>query len=310
MNPTDCGSNQWNCHRSIWVPWNRSTVPHTNMEIIMSYASLASYDVVTDQEKDRLTLKEQGELRNKRIHEYIDMVQRGDDEEFALEEIIKNYIGMIRSIAKRFCGQLSPDELMADGIIAVQNAIQVFDKNRGVLFTTYAYKSASIGIMFSDYLFDSVTDYPEYIKHKIKRVAEAKLKCLQEFYVEFPTPEQIFSLIDDDTITLEDVKMMENNAYVQDPVRIDNPDSVDLDTDERFAYTDTRFDEIDIKIDIINSLDDDERKILCHSFGILDHEKLSAKEIIQRLDKPMTVVSLSRKKKEIISKIRKIFADS
>lgn len=63
--------------------------------------------------------------------------QAGDPQ--ATEELIKNNMGLVRSIATRFCGRGTDlEDLMQIGTIGMLKAIRSYDAARGCAFSTYA----------------------------------------------------------------------------------------------------------------------------------------------------------------------------
>lgn len=66
----------------------------------------------------------------------IKQAREGDDD--AKEKLIKENIPLIKSIVKRFKGRLEYDDLMQLGAMGLVKAVQNFDVDYGVRFSTYA----------------------------------------------------------------------------------------------------------------------------------------------------------------------------
>ena len=68
--------------------------------------------------------------------ELIKRAREGDDD--AKEKLIEENIPLIKSIVKRFKGRLEYEDLMQLGAIGLVKAVQNFDVEYGVRFSTYA----------------------------------------------------------------------------------------------------------------------------------------------------------------------------
>ncbi len=66
----------------------------------------------------------------------IKLAQKGDND--AKEKLVQENIPLIKSIVKRYKGRLEYDDLMQLGAMGFIKAIQNFDENYGVRFSTYA----------------------------------------------------------------------------------------------------------------------------------------------------------------------------
>ena len=328
---------------------------------IMNYRDIVKYDFVTLQEKEELSDKEIAKLRKERTDPRFDVMDNNvcptpNDPEcdcdrcFARGEIILAYGGMVWSIAEKYGRNIvDPEDLMADGIMALQKAVDSFDRTKGITFTTYAYRAVENRIMLSDMLFDQIARIPNHMKRLAQEVSEAKDGSLA-YLRRNPTPEEIVLYInghrarkkllqkqkgknkkepttaeiadfmvnhmkDKDKVTIEKVLEFENGVQNMTIFSLDSPGFIDDDEDESsqhelHGFIDPRYEQVGVITKeeraqaIIDQLEPDEQKILCHSFGILGYDKLKAKDIAKLLDKPLSVVSISRKKKEILEKVR------
>ena len=69
------------------------------------------------------------------------LAQSGDEETVmaATEELVNRNMGLVRSIAMRFCGRGTEyEDLVQIGTIGMLKAIRTFDSERGTVFSTYA----------------------------------------------------------------------------------------------------------------------------------------------------------------------------
>lgn len=75
-------------------------------------------------------------LEHQATLELLKKAQAGDDG--AKEKLIEENVPLIKSIVKRFKGRLEYDDLMQLGAIGFIKAMQNFDVEYGVRFSTYA----------------------------------------------------------------------------------------------------------------------------------------------------------------------------
>lgn len=141
-------------------------------------------------------------------------------------------------------------------------------------------------------------------KNQIKNYNDSLYKQKRiDLYTQMEDNEQIIvenpiSIYDEDPHLLEVESDMEIKSIV-DTIR----------SGEQFPFEATRhidYDKLMIELGE-NFLDNDEKLILYHSYGYLDHEKLPAKEINKKLEKPMYLSSLSEKRTRIINKLKNFF---
>ena len=69
------------------------------------------------------------------------LVRSGDEEKVmaATEELVRNNMGLVKSIAMRFCGRGTEyEDLVQIGTMGMLKAIRTFDPERGTVFSTYA----------------------------------------------------------------------------------------------------------------------------------------------------------------------------
>ena len=83
----------------------------------------------------------EGSFRPERNRELLALVREGDAEASsrALEELVEENSGLVRTVARRFIGRGTDEEdLLQIGMIGMVKAIRSFDLSRGTAFSTYA----------------------------------------------------------------------------------------------------------------------------------------------------------------------------
>ena len=83
----------------------------------------------------------EGAFRPERNRELLSLVREGDAEVSAraLEELVEENSGLVRTVARRFVGRGTDEEdLLQIGMIGMVKAIRSFDLSRGTAFSTYA----------------------------------------------------------------------------------------------------------------------------------------------------------------------------
>lgn len=260
----------------------------------------------------------------------------------AREEIILSHMRLIWWIARKYTmGYIDPEELMADGIIELHNILDSLDKftvdpNKGT-FGNYIIKSIEFAIRSSDIRNKSVRLPNRQIT--ISRILPAVQRDLaergnldpsnRELAVEvirldqreignsttLLTKEEIIKHIN---VTERRIKDYKNNPNQQSSYHWD--DLITADTRLTFADVigniDRRYNEIeeqDLLEKIFDHLDPDEQKIIGHSFGFTvnnyKYEILDRNKIIQTLDEPIKVATLTVKKRRTIKKIYRIIKE-
>ena len=149
------------------------------------------------------------------------------------------------------------------------------------------------------YYHRKVSDYEINIYNAQRVYLDSEVNAYSDFEGSRETTQQEFiSFYDEDPLILE----------VEDEIQISQIISI-IKSGQKFPFSelsDINYDKLMIEIGK-QFLDHDERLILYHSYGYLDHEQLKAKEINQKLRKPMTLSNLSEKKHRIIKKIKNFF---
>lgn len=234
----------------------------------------------------------------------------------AREQIVLEYTPTLNKLAKKYStDSINWKELRGEGWIGLLKAINRFDPDKGVLFHTYAYACIETHINVCDLLF-GIIQLPDYIKKITRRINKAKMDLLMELHRE-PTIDEIFKSvcsisekIGGHIITKNDIIEIENMTFRKQVLDLNNnvPDTDDLIFADIIGEEDNQFKLIELKDELnylLKDLTPDEKKILCHGKGALGYEFLENKDIGKLLDEPISAVSVSRRRGEILAEIRK-----
>ena len=124
-----------------------------------------------------------------RLIKLIKLAQNDDYD--ARDEIIERHLRLIKKIAGYYKkDHVSADDLMADGIIGLNQALDKFDPNSNKPFTPFARAAIENEIKFSDLLFDKMT-LPQHAKSLVKKIWKAQYR-LQD---KSATPEEIVTYL-------------------------------------------------------------------------------------------------------------------
>ena len=133
-------------------------------------------------------------LEHQATLELLKKAQAGDDG--AKEKLIEENVPLIKSIVKRFKGRLEYDDLMQLGAIGFIKAMQNFDVEYGVRFSTYAVPmiSGEIKRFLRDDGAIKVSRWTKSLAQKISAYIDEKLKNGEAE----PTVEQLATAFDVD----------------------------------------------------------------------------------------------------------------
>lgn len=112
----------------------------------------------------------------------IERTQAGNeaDRESAMEELIRKNVGLIRTIALRFCDRgVDFEDLMQIGTIGMIKAIRSFDLSRGTCFSTYA-----VPLIFGEIRRHMRDEGPIKIGRSYKRLGSALLNTRNRILAE------------------------------------------------------------------------------------------------------------------------------
>lgn len=164
---------------------------------------------------------------DKVINEILSQCKEGDTS--AYDELIGKCEPLIASIADKYKKYCALDDLMQCGRIGLYKAIIKFDSSKGAKFTTYAYWEIKGAILKEINLNSSISmsnDYRQFIL-KVKRI---ETEYINTHNGDKPTDEELHGILDDDSITTDDVlfaRTAQLNAYSIDKKENDNADSDD-----------------------------------------------------------------------------------
>lgn len=88
----------------------------------------------------------------KKDYDLIESIQKNSDDSMAFEKLLNNYSRMIRKIIGSYSMEngafmVDGDELYQEGSLALYKAAKTFDMERGIAFSTYAYRVISNNII-------------------------------------------------------------------------------------------------------------------------------------------------------------------
>lgn len=217
----------------------------------------------------------------------------------AEEELVNTNLGLVRSLARRFCNyDIEYEDLYQAGCIGLLKAIRSFDSDRGVMFSTYAVPVIAGEI--KRYIRDNG---PVKVSRSLKELSMKIQKVREQFLREYecePTTSQIAREL---SVSSEEIVMaMEAAAY---PLSLDEPvngDDAGKDITLGDAVGDETFTE---KIDYLALkealyyLSPDDRKIIVLRY----FKDKTQKETAILLN--MTQVQVSRREKKILDNLKR-----
>ena len=253
-------------------------------------------------------------LTNDEVIELIDAYRDGDRE--ARDEIIMNYLPLILKHAHRYANkQMDPEELVADGIIALDRVIEKYvetPRTPEQRFFNYANSAISNQMMDSD-LFDRHVTFPANIKELRRKIYVAKQKFydqLLEAEEEFrePTLEEISDIGGIEYTHLRNF-FMGHKAYFKTQITVGEIDEdgnvLEIPVeDKELQYIENKdlYRKLEKNIDFILSHLD--AKIIKYSYGLFGYDQLSLKEIKSRMRLGITIAAISYRRKQAINTLR------
>ena len=125
---------------------------------------------------------------------------------------------MIRHLADKYKRNgVTADELMADCFIGFDVALKKFDRNRKVLFKTFAYRLVNDQIMLSDLLFNRVVRVPKKIKLLAQLVNQAEYELVpilgKDEFTDVELTEYINVNLQNPNVTVNDIKNFRLTPY-------------------------------------------------------------------------------------------------
>ena len=195
-------------------------------------------------------------LEHQATLELLKKAQAGDDG--AKEKLIEENVPLIKSIVKRFKGRLEYDDLMQLGAIGFIKAMQNFDVEYGVRFSTYAVPmiSGEIKRFLRDDGAIKVSRWTKSLAQKISAYIDEKLKNGEAE----PTVEQLATAFDVDA--QEIVFAMDAQHYLLSLSATVGDD--DLELGDKIATEECEDENIDKMLlkDLIEDLPQREKKVI------------------------------------------------
>jgi len=226
---------------------------------------------------------------------YIILAQSGDDE--AKEVLVKNNLGLVWSIVHRFKNNYyDKEDLFQIGCIGLMKAINNFDVEYGVQFSTYAVPiiMGEIKRYFRD---DGTIKVSRSLKELNIKINKVKEELINEYGKE-PTIQEIADRLG---VNRQDIIEAIDSSYY--PTSLSEPiyekDGSTISMEERIEDSHHRmwFEKIALKLEI-EKLDEKEKLILYLRYKL----DFNQEKVAKRLN--ISQVQVSRLEKKIITKLR------
>ena len=219
------------------------------------------------------------------------------EEKLAREEFIKNNLGLVHSICKRFTGRgIEYDDLYQAGCMGLIKATDAFDANRGFSFSTYAVPviMGEVRRLFRDGGSVKISRSVKELYLKINRQRQQ----LEQSLCREPTVSEIA-----ESLGVSPEEVTEAVCAAQPAVSLTHIDDDGI--KESDLPVSDREEEISNKLVIENALErleETERKILIYRY-YNSYTQSKTAEILN-----MSQVQVSRKEKKILQKLREILS--
>lgn len=232
--------------------------------------------------------------RKEDTYELIERAQSGEEE--AREQLISQNTGLVKNIALKFvgCGH-ELDDLLQIGFIGLLKAVDRFNTDYGVMFSTYAVPMILGEI--KRYLRD---DGRIKVGRQVKQDVRAMKRAHDAFYRIHGRSPKISELAEELALDVEDVlALMEANDAMGNLESLDDPERPETVGDEGYREVlDRQVDMIHLK-SIIGSLSERERQIIVLRY----YKDLTQQQIADRLG--ISQVQVSRIEKRVLGNLRK-----
>ena len=207
----------------------------------------------------------------------------------ARDRFVSANLRLVVAFVSRRCSRLAKacdrEDLVQAGNLGLITAAERFDPARGYRFSTYAYwwirQSISRGLQDSD----RMIRLPVHRYDKVMR-ANAYMNRQLATTGRMPTLAECAAALEVDPQDLQASLQMAQDVFSLDAPagnNADKSDLIDLVADEASLHQDDDFlIERDLLADVIETLDHDEREMICHYHGIYGYQKLTLGAIGQQ----------------------------
>lgn len=226
-------------------------------------------------------------------YELIDRAKNGD--EWAREQLICLNTGLVKNIALKFIGTgYELDDLLQIGYIGLLKAVERFDANYGVMFSTYAVPMI-LGEIRRYLRDDGRIKVGRQIKQDIKNMKHIQ----EEFYNtngRYPKISELSELMESDIESV--LNIMEASDALTNLESLDDPDRQERQIKELYTETEQRnIDMIHLK-SVIGRLSEKERQIIVLRY----FKDMTQQQIAERMG--ISQVQVSRIEKRVLSQLR------
>ncbi|MCI8505190.1 MAG: RNA polymerase sigma factor RpoD [Lachnospiraceae bacterium] len=239
----------------------------------------------SEEDPVRLYLKEIGKVPLLTPGEEVSLAKRieeGDEE--AARRLAEANLRLVVSVAKRYAGRgMQFLDLIQEGNLGLMKAVEKFDYQKGYKFSTYAtwWIRQAITRAIADQ--GRTIRIPVHMVETINRVIRVSRKLTQEYGKE-PSPEEIAEYM-----KLSPDKVREIMRFSLEPVSLETPVGEEDDSHLSDFIQDDRIqvpaDAADFSMlkeqleEVLHTLTDRERQVLCMRFGLLDGEGRTLEEV-------------------------------
>ena len=140
-----------------------------------------------------------------------DYKETGDIE--AKNKIVLSNLRLVLNVVKNisYANEMK-DDIIQEGLMALETAVEKFDYTRGAKFSTYAYYCIEWAIKKYILIEKKQVRLTQSEKYKVEKLIEAK-EVLTNLNNAYPTDAQLIEYLKKDDISIEDIRQIEFNFY-------------------------------------------------------------------------------------------------